>query len=246
MTVTIQVNLYSDAEPVDETVLNRPIEELKQAIEDLANGIIEQAARINSGSINDTVIGDTRPEAITGTSLTADELTLSGNTTTAVLNTAATLTAGAANASAIDFADTIAPTGTWDNNRGMTIRTTFSPGSGETLSTGVNLWLAAFTGGAGTVTNIRNINIVNTAVSGIQYGIFVNNMNAGDYALWSGGNGSARIGGDMQHVGANAGWRGRTPIPIPVVLGSRGGNVALGNTLTALANQGLIDDQTTA
>lgn len=50
------------------------------------------------------------------------------------------------------------------------------------------------------------------------------------------------IGGNLDHNGANVGFRGSTPISKPTVTGSRGANAALASLLTALADQGLITD----
>lgn len=53
------------------------------------------------------------------------------------------------------------------------------------------------------------------------------------------------INGDLNHDGTNIGFYGVAPVARPDVTGSRGGNVALQNLLTALASQGLITDSTT-
>lgn len=58
--------------------------------------------------------------------------------------------------------------------------------------------------------------------------------------------GLARIGGDLDHDGANAGFYGTAPATKQTVTGSRGGNAALASLLTALATIGLITDSSSA
>ncbi len=57
---------------------------------------------------------------------------------------------------------------------------------------------------------------------------------------------ACEIDGDLDHDGSNAGFFGTAPTTQQTVTGSRGGNAALANLLTALANYGLIVDSTTA
>jgi len=54
------------------------------------------------------------------------------------------------------------------------------------------------------------------------------------------------IDGDLNHDGSNWGMFGTAPTTQQTVTGSRGGNAALANLLTALANYGAIVDSTTA
>jgi hypothetical protein len=54
----------------------------------------------------------------------------------------------------------------------------------------------------------------------------------------------ARIG-VLWHQGATASFFGALPQPKPTITGAKGGNVALGNLLTALATLGLLVDNTT-
>lgn len=58
--------------------------------------------------------------------------------------------------------------------------------------------------------------------------------------------GDVSIDGNLAHNGSFAGFYGATPITVPSVTGSRGGNAALASLLTALENLGLIIDNTTA
>lgn len=58
-------------------------------------------------------------------------------------------------------------------------------------------------------------------------------------------NGPIDISGDLSHVGSLFGMRGAGATVAPTVTGSRGGNVALANLLTALHNQRIIVDNTT-
>jgi len=53
------------------------------------------------------------------------------------------------------------------------------------------------------------------------------------------------IDGALNHDGSTVGFYNTTPIAKPTVTGAKGGNVALGNLLTALANLGLLTDSTT-
>lgn len=57
--------------------------------------------------------------------------------------------------------------------------------------------------------------------------------------------GSYTIGATLTHLGALAGFFGATPTAQPTVTGSRTTGAALDNLLTALANLGLITDNTT-
>lgn len=52
--------------------------------------------------------------------------------------------------------------------------------------------------------------------------------------------------GEATRIGGNVGFNNTAPIAKPNITGSRGGNAALANLLTALANYGLITDGTTA
>jgi hypothetical protein len=54
--------------------------------------------------------------------------------------------------------------------------------------------------------------------------------------------GKATVGGGATNKGTATGDAGRAK---PIVTGSRGGNAALANLLAALAQQGIITDQTT-
>ena len=56
---------------------------------------------------------------------------------------------------------------------------------------------------------------------------------------------SIRTGGSLQ-LGGAFGANGASPLTKPAITGSRGGNTALANLLTQLANYGLITDSTTA
>ena len=57
--------------------------------------------------------------------------------------------------------------------------------------------------------------------------------------------GEIEIDGDLNHDGSNVGFYGSAPVAKPTVTGSRGGNAALASLLTALANLGLITDNST-
>jgi hypothetical protein len=57
---------------------------------------------------------------------------------------------------------------------------------------------------------------------------------------------SFTIGQTLKHLGAQAGFYGAAPIARPTVTGSRGGNAALGSLIAALAQLGLVVDNTTA
>ena len=50
---------------------------------------------------------------------------------------------------------------------------------------------------------------------------------------------------DLEHKGTNLGMFSTTPTSKQTVTGSRGGNAALQNLLTALSNYGLVTDSTT-
>ncbi|WP_369271653.1 hypothetical protein AB5J55_17905 [Streptomyces sp. R11] len=50
----------------------------------------------------------------------------------------------------------------------------------------------------------------------------------------------------LRHLGTTLGFYGAAATTKPVVTGSRGGNAALASLLTALANLGLVTDNTTA
>lgn len=54
------------------------------------------------------------------------------------------------------------------------------------------------------------------------------------------------FGGGHTLTGTTAGFFGATPVSKPTVTGAKGGNVALGSLITALANLGLITDGTSA
>ncbi|MGW0552554.1 hypothetical protein [Streptomyces altiplanensis] len=58
--------------------------------------------------------------------------------------------------------------------------------------------------------------------------------------------GGLTVGGDLKHIGTKMGFGGAAAVTRPAVTGSRGGNVALGSLITALATLGLITDSTTA
>lgn len=57
--------------------------------------------------------------------------------------------------------------------------------------------------------------------------------------------GTLNLAADFQHSGTNLGVFGTAPTTKQTVVGAKGGNVALTNLLTALANYGLVTDNTT-
>lgn len=57
---------------------------------------------------------------------------------------------------------------------------------------------------------------------------------------------SVHVGADLRHLGSNLGFYNATAIAKPEVTGSRGGNAALADLLTKLANLGLITNSSTA
>ena len=65
------------------------------------------------------------------------------------------------------------------------------------------------------------------------------------FALTIDTDGNTNIAGNLDHDGSGIGFYGTVPIAKPTVTGSRGGNAALASLLTALANLGLITDNTT-
>jgi hypothetical protein len=73
---------------------------------------------------------------------------------------------------------------------------------------------------------------------------------AGNYAsattLIDGSDGSITAGGTFQHTGSSVGFYNTGAIAKPTVSGSRGGNAALADLLTELANLGLITNSTSA
>lgn len=58
-------------------------------------------------------------------------------------------------------------------------------------------------------------------------------------------NGTEREVWRIERSTGNIGFRGSAAIAKPAITGSRGGNAALANLLTGLANYGLITDSTT-
>lgn len=156
------------------------------------------------------------------------------------------------------LAGTVAYTGT-----GTLATASGADGAVRNLAAGTITEARGVTGGvinahpSGTITDAVGltatiVNAVGTITN--AYGIKLSDITAGgssNYAIHT-GTGLVRFGddveidGDLNHDGSNVGFYGTAPIAKPTVTGSRGGNAALADLLTELANLGLITDSSSA
>lgn len=126
--------------------------------------------------------------------------------------------------------------GTQDWQIGMD--TTNSLGDWSAWLAGDNLVIRTTDVSAGDTTHFR-------AVSGAQTELYYGNVL--EFETKSGGvriDDELEVDGNINHDGSNIGLFGTAPVAQQTITGSRGGNVALANLLTGLANYGLIIDST--
>lgn len=170
-----------------------------------------------------------------GETATPGDLTQAGgftvNETTGTMGLQSTTIAGVN----IDDTSSTGVTITEHSSGDVVIQAEGNPGSVQILSSGSHGLILSSTGGGATLQCSGGPNLV-VAQLGIG-DLIVECTSTGNIRLTTSHNLAISCG--------KLGFFGVTPVSIPNVSGSKGGNVALGNLMTALANLGLVIDSTT-